>query len=761
MRATGTMSNSNIDPDSTRSWFRHDLGKRRRIWLVILFCLFALPILTFVESRVFKLGEVPFPVSGNVLVFTVININVMLLLLMVFLVLRNLVQMIFEGRREYLGTRLRTKMVVSFVSLSLVPTGLLFFIALQFVSTSMDYWFNSRVEQSLQESLHIAREVYEDARVQVRAQGRAIAGRLESQLYRQLISQHLDIFLSDISASQGLAGLELLSDQRVTLVKAYDKELAEKLVPEVPAEMLRRALAGERDLVVIQAIEGGELVRALTPVASGAAGEGRLDVLVTSLLLPAERLRSMEIISGGLEGYRQLMILKKPIKTSLLVMLLVVTLLIIFSAIWFGFYVARGLTGPIAKLAEATRRVADGELDFALEKTSGDEMGTLVDSFNQMTRDLLTGKRQLEQVNQALQASYQELEKRQRYTETILQNVGAGVISLDEKGTITSINRFAEELLKIDRKRMVGRDYREMLRPDHKALLDGFFLELVRSGKAVVQHPVRLTMGDETFLLRVKFTQLKDEQGKRLGVVLVFDNLTELEKAQRMAAWREVARRIAHEVKNPLTPIQLSAQRLRKRYLERLADDGEVFDNCTQTIVNQVDELKRLVSEFSSFARMPAVRKTPGDLGEVAREVLLFYREAHKNVEFTGSFDPEVPRFSFDREQIKRVLINLLDNAVAAVGAEGGKIGMAISFNPTEKAAFIEVWDNGPGVPEENKLRLFEPYFSTKKTGTGLGLAIASTIIADHDGYIRVRDNEPAGARFVIELPVGGVVRNG
>jgi two-component system nitrogen regulation sensor histidine kinase NtrY len=395
-----------------------------------------------------------------------------------------------------------------------------------------------------------------------------------------------------------------------------------------------------------------------------------------------------------------------------------------------------------------------------LEKESGDEMGTLVDSFNQMTRDLLTGKSELEEVNLALQASYQELEKRQRYTETILQNVGAGVISLDEKGILTSINRFAEELLKIDKSRMIGRHYREVLRPDHKALLDGFFLELVRSGKSVVQHPVRLTLGDESFLLRVKFTQLKDEQGKRLGVVLVFDNLTELEKAQRMAAWREVARRIAHEVKNPLTPIQLSAQRLRKRYLERLADDGEVFDNCTQTIINQVDELKTLVSEFSSFARMPAVRKMPGDLGEVAREVLLFYREAHKNVEFEGRFDQALPRFSFDREQIKRVLINLLDNAVAAVGPEGGKIGMAISFNPAEKATFLEVWDNGPGVPEENKLRLFEPYFSTKKTGTGLGLAIASTIVADHDGYIRVRDNEPAGARFVIELPVGGVVRN-
>lgn len=752
------MSNLNTNASSSAQYLvLRDLRKRRRIWLVILVCLCLLPVLTYIESRIFNLGEVPFPVSGNVLVFTVININVLLLLLVVFLVLRNLVQLIFERRRDFLGTKLRSKMVISFVSLSLVPTGLLFFIALQFVSTSMDYWFNIRVEQSLQESMNIAKDVYEDGRTQVRAQGRAIALRLESQLYQQLIAQHLDVFLTDISESRGLTGLELRSEQRTMLVKAYDPQINEEKIPEIPPDLLRRALAGEVDLVAIQAIEEGELIRGLMPVKIGPAEDQRTNVLITSLLIPRERLQSMEIISGGLEGYRQLMILKKPIKTSLLVMLLIVTLLIVFCAIWFGFYVARGLTGPIAKLAAATRRVADGELDFVLEKDSGDEMGTLVDSFNKMTRDLLGGKRQLEQVNLALQASYSELEKRQQYTETILQNVTAGVISMDASGRITTINRFAEELLRINRKKMLGRDYREMLRPEHMKIMDGFFDELASSGKTSIQHPVRLSIGDETFSLRINFTQLMDEDNNSLGVVLVFDNLTELEKAQRMAAWREVAKRIAHEVKNPLTPIQLSAQRLRKRYLERLADDDQVFDSCTKTIINQVDELKRLVSEFSSFARMPAVRKSMNDLAEMAHEVLVFYREAHKNIEFEFKAGLEVPRFPFDPKQLKRVLINLMDNAVAVVPAENGKIGIDVYYDAPEKVAFLEVWDNGAGVVDSDKLRLFEPYFSTKKSGTGLGLAIASTIVADHDGYLRVRDNEPVGARFVIEIPVAGL----
>ena len=695
------MSNSDINLTSAEYLVLRDQRKRRRIWLVILICLCLIPVMTFIESKVFSLGEIRFPVSGNVLVFTVINLNIMLLLLVVFLVLRNLVQLIFESRREFLGTRLRRKMVISFVSLSLVPTGLLFFISMQFISSSMDYWFNIRVEQSLQESLHIAKTVYEDARGQVRTRGRAIALRLESQLYQQLIAQHLDAFLADVSESHGLTGLELLSEQRMVLVRVYDQKIDSSKIPEMPPELLRRALSGESDLIAIQAMEDGELVRGLMPVNIGPESDRRINVLVTSLLIPRERLKSMEIISSGLEGYRQLMILKNPLKTSLLVVLLIVTLMIIFCAIWFGFYVARGLTGPIDKLAAATRRVADGELDFVLEKESGDELGTLVDSFNQMTRDLLVGKQQLERVNLALQDSYQELEERQQYTETILQNVTAGVISMDESGRITTINSFAEELLKIDSSKFIGRDYREMLRPDHMQIMDGFFSELASSGKTSIQHPVSLSIGEDVFSLRINFTQLRDENNKPLGVVLVFDNLTELEKAQRMAAWREVARRIAHEVKNPLTPIQLSAQRLRKRYLERLSGDNEVFDICTKTIVNQVDELKRLVSEFSSFARMPAVQKSVSDLVEMAREVMVLYKEGHKNIEFSFVCNDEVPKFPFDQKQLKRVLINLLDNAVAVVPAENGRIVIEVKYKPGERAAFLKVLDNGPGVPEE------------------------------------------------------------
>jgi len=728
------------------------LRRKKRIRLIILACLVLIPLLTYLETRVVQLGTVPFPVSGNVLIFVLINFNVLLLLLMVFLVLRNLAQLVFERRRRFLGTKLRSKLVIAFVSMSFFPTGLLFFIALQFVSTSMDYWFNSNVAQSLEESIAIAKNSYQETQEQVDRQARLIGDRLDAKRYGDISWKDAEPVLKDIMKTHGLAGIEVISGQREVLARAYRPEIIKEGVPEIPLDTIRNALADNTEQITIQPVAAGELVRGVSSIRIDGADAGQ-GALIVSLLIPQERVRQMQTISAGYEGYKQLMILKAPIKTSLLVMLLIVTLLIVFCAVWFAFYVAGGLTGPIGRLAEATRRVAEGELDFVLENTSGDEMGTLVDSFNRMTSDLLASKRQLEEANSALRQGNLDAETRRRYMEIVLQSVAAGVISLDEHGRITTINRFAEELLRIDRRDFEGKEYQAVLRPEHRAVLDGFLGELSRSGKSSLERPLRLTVGDETFSLRVNVTRLEDENNQSLGVVLVFDNLTELEKAQRMAAWREVARRIAHEVKNPLTPIQLSAQRLRKRYLDRLEGDQEVFDVCTKTIINQVDELKKLVSEFSSFARMPAVHKAMGNIAEMANEAFVLYQEAHKDRLFRLRVEGPIPLFSFDVKQMKRVLVNLLNNAVAATSA-AGVIEIVLACEEERNVVILEVRDNGAGVSDQDKLRLFEPYFSRKKTGTGLGLAIASTVVADHHGYIRVKDNEPHGARFIIELPL-------
>ncbi len=730
----------------------HEIRRKRTRYAIII-CLILIPVLTYLETVVFEIGEVSFPISGNVLVFSLININIILLLLMVFLVLRNLLRLIFEQRKISLGKSLRTRLVISFISLSLIPTILLFFIALQFVSTSMDYWFNSNVEESLDESLRVAQDIYQGNKAQTIATGNSITEELIAEKVLHLAPDNIQSRLENQMTLRNLDGVTLLSDQRQIVANAESDNINYLSLPEIPAELFRLVLSGETERTSIQSVPTGEIIRSLTPVYFEKEPDSIPYMLVTTIYIPQDRLDRMTIISKGIEGYRQLVLLKNPLKTSLLVMLLIVTLLIIFSAIWFGFYIAQGLTGPIGKLATATRRVAEGELDFVLEKESDDEMGLLVDSFNQMTRDLQTSKIQLESVNVALQGSNIELDERRQYIETILQNVPAGVISFDANGKVTSINKFAEDLLHINKDDYLHKDFRKTLMPDHRVIVEKFLQELEESGKSTIQQPLRLSLGRETVSLLVNVTKLDDETGSPLGTVLVFDNLTQLEKAQRIAAWREVARRIAHEVKNPLTPIQLSAQRLRKRYLHTLESDTEVFDLCTQTIINQVEELKRLVSEFSSFARMPIVQKSRSDIVKMVKEILVFYEESHGYITFRYITEQNIPPFEFDLKQMKRVLINLLENSITAL-PDGGTIEIAISCDKEEQVVYMEVRDNGPGVADEDKLRLFEPYFSTKKSGTGLGLAIASTVVSDHGGQIKVTDNEPTGAIFTVELPI-------
>jgi two-component system nitrogen regulation sensor histidine kinase NtrY len=726
------------------------IRKQRLIRLTIAACLVVVAVLTYLESRVFQLGAVEFPISGNVLVFALINCNVLLLLLVVFLVLRNLAELIFERKKNLLGSRLRTKMVVSFMSLSLIPTALLFFVALQFISTSMDYWFNINVEESLVTAHDLARSVYQQQKEDLRRQTEKLAETMEN-FSRLPNADRFQRAADDLLAKQEFSSVSFVTGQNDLLAGSIREKQLATLLLYPSLETIRKAFK-ENGTVMTLETEEGEFIQSVNRLMMPQASEKNGVLLVVSKKIDAAQLHTLTMITRGLEGYRQLMLLKKPIKTSLLVMLLIVTLLIVFSAVWFGFYVANSLTVPIGKLADATRRIAEGDLDFVLEKESGDEMGTLVDSFNQMTKDLKNSQQQVEAASDALKDSNIALEERRRYTEIILQNVTAGVISLDQDGRITTINRYAEELLQIDRRAILDRHYRSVLRLAHMTVLEKFLTELTKSGKSSIRRHVGLTIKDETFSLQVSFVRLEDEKGNSLGVVLVFDNLTELEKAQRMAAWREVARRIAHEVKNPLTPIQLSAQRLRKKYLERLAGEEEVFDACTRTIVNQVDELKRLVSEFSSFARMPAIKKSLNDMAEMVEEALVLFREAHPDIGF--SFNDTTGRisFSFDRAQIRRVFVNLLDNAVAAL-AEAGEIKVSLNLRKEDNMVLLEVEDNGPGVSEEDKLRLFEPYFSTKKTGTGLGLAIASTIIADHGGYLRVKNVAPHGAKFMVELP--------
>ncbi|MBC7964196.1 MAG: HAMP domain-containing protein, partial [Steroidobacteraceae bacterium] len=432
--------------------------------------------------------------------------------------------------------------------------------------------------------------------------------------------------------------------------------------------------------------------------------------------------------------------------------LFLITTVIIFFAYWMGVYLANSMTKPVQELVDGTRAVADGNLDVYIESSSEDEIGMLVQSFNRMTEDLRTKQRALNVSNLELSRINQEIERRRRYMEIVLRNVAAGVISVDREGIVRTINKSAERLLNVSPDSVLGQDFRNVIKDKHLEIINESLRELAQSQHDNISRQIFLDVRGTRLALHLHLTMLRDEGGEILGMVAVLDDLTQMMRAQRMAAWREVARRIAHEIKNPLTPIQLSAQRLRKRYLSRFSDDEKVFDECTEMIIKSVDDLKNLVNEFSNFARMPAIQPEPNDLNALIRETLTLYQEAHRGVVFSFIQDDIMPLLKIDRDQIKRVIINVLENAVSAMG-EKGSIRLTSSYDAVLKMAVLAVADDGPGIPPEDKPRLFEPYFSTKKSGTGLGLAIVSSIITDHGGFVRVRDNQPRGAVFVIELP--------
>ncbi|MEI7816953.1 MAG: ATP-binding protein, partial [Desulfuromonadales bacterium] len=406
------------------------------------------------------------------------------------------------------------------------------------------------------------------------------------------------------------------------------------------------------------------------------------------------------------------------------------------------------------ELVDATHAVAGGNLDVRIDTYSVDEIGMLVQSFNLMTEDLRKKQYALNISNQELLRSNQEIERRQQYMEIVLHNIAAGVISIDSEGLFRTINTSAERLLGLNAEKVLGKNYRDVIVDKHLEIASESIRELLLSKHGAISKQVFLDLRGSRMALQLHLTLLRAGNGEIVGMVAVLDDMTQMMRAQRMAAWREVARRIAHEIKNPLTPIQLSAQRLRKRYLSRFDDDEKVFDECTEMIIKSVDDLKNLVNEFSNFARMPAIQPEPSDLNALIRESLTLYQEAHLGVRFDFSMDDKMPQLMIDRDQIKRMLLNILENAVAAM-SERGSVTLSTFFDEVLKMAVISIADDGPGISPEDKPRLFDPYFSSKKSGTGLGLAIVNSIVTDHGGFVRIRDNLPRGAVFVVELPAG------
>ncbi len=745
--------------------------KRKREWVIAFTLLLLFLVMTWIGFRMTKISST-LPFVNSMFFFGILNINVILLIALLWLVFRNIGKLFIERRTNVLGSSLKAKLVTAFLAFSIIPTLLLFVISALYINSSFDKWFSIKIQNTFQASLEITRMFYRNSDETALHFAEHISKGVTKKL-RNL----------DVTGTKSLGEMKpqlkgYLEEQRALLaldaVELYNDPLEERLLvqeevpqdlpagyPRASLDLLDRAFKGER-VSTVQHLGAGDLIRVLVPVK---LGERILSVVVVNTFIPVSLVSKIDEIASVFDDYRETNPLKYPMKTAYLVILVLITLVIIVVAIWVGLYLARELTVPVEGLVRGARAVGDGNLDVTISVRGRDEISVLVESFNKMTAHLRESRESLNQANR-------DLEKRRTQVEAILAHIGTGVMVVDRLGLIQTFNDAAARILfEAIPPEVQGKSHHEIFSASEYTPLTEL-LEEALQGKSepwinrtpeILQWTLKRPNGEPKALASIATALFEEGRSSPWGVVIVVDDLTYLIKGQREMAWREVARRIAHEIKNPLTPIKLSAQRIQRRFIPHVGRDAELVRECTDMIVKHVDELRDLVNEFSDFARFPEVNPAPHDLNKAIREVYSLYEQAHSDIHFRFSPDSRIPIFDFDRDQIKRVLINLIENSIAALhehqsdsnsGTLVREVGIETHFHEGLKLIAVTVQDNGPGMTEEVRSRVFEPYFSTKSSGTGLGLAIAKRIINDHDGVIRVHSEEGKGTQFLLELPM-------
>lgn len=674
--------------------------KKLRFQVALAVAAFLVVIAFGIQLYYMQFGIVPFMTRLTLLLL--LNLTVIALLVLMFFVAKSFIKLYIERRHRVLGYKFKTKLVVILVILTLIPATILFLVAGGLITNYMDRWFVPQIKQPLESSIEIAKSVYEIERNRLLLYGKALR-----------------------------AGKAIKGEYTVTHLSR---------MPRHPTETVRAAFEGKEGTEVVSGRQG-DIIRAVIPEY---AHDKQTGVMVIEYLIPAAITENVEEVKGAYEYFLALEAWKLPIKVNYLLILGFFTLLVIFMALWVALRISRGITEPIQQLAQATELVAAGNLDTEIDIKREDEIGLLINSFNHMVRELKEGK-------ETLHSAYLESDRRRLFMENILDNINSGVILLNTNGEILMISKRACEIINITPEQAINRHYRHLMSQINSQELQNLVSGIEGREFKPVQKEIKAVIGDKKAILLVFITSLKDAQNY-IGLLVVFEDLTEVIEAQKALTWQDVARKIAHEIKNPLTPIKLSTERMIKKWERKDTDFDEVFHRSAKTIVKEVDSLKRLVDEFSRFGKMPAMHKTPVSLAAIVNEVVNLYRD-YKSILITVSFPDDIPPVELDGEQFRRVLINIFDNAIQAL-TNSGRIDVSVGFEKSLNRSYIEIADNGPGIRDEDKEKLFLPYFSTKKTGTGLGLAIANRIIKEHGGFIRVRDNEPEGTVFTIEIPI-------
>lgn len=709
------------------------VSNRKRFYLLLF------PVVLFLfwlEVRMFSFASAK---KLPIYFFGLVNFNLVILLGFSFYIFRTVFKAFVGQKKGVLGNSLKSRLIAAFLGFSIVPTGLIFIIAFLYINSSFDRWFSDRMLEVLRSAVEVKNEFYDSEKKRNFNSGFVLREILDN-------SRSVDQWDSKIQSfrkSHSLHFIELYKNLDVERVLFQASDAALPILDPVEKKVLQRVLSQRLESTEILNLEQGHLVRVLVPLKSQ---EG---VLGISTFISSKLVDQMEDVALA---YGEARDMNYPLKSIYLIFLVLMTAMILGFSIYVGLYIAKGLTQTIEKLGEATRNVAQGDYQPVEVIGTETEVKEFTDNFNLMVQALGKSREETIEANQSLKLTLKELDRRRNYIQVVLANVNTGVISFDEDNKITMINEKASKILDCSPSNVIGVHGGELFGKKYFRLFQQMVLKMSVHKLPSIQRQIVLDFGGKSIPTLLKISGLYRDDGTPLGKVVVFDDLSDILQAQRAVAWKEVARRIAHEVKNPLTPIKLSAQRLQKKFSLHMQD--EVFQTCTNMIIEQADSLKLLINEFSQFARLPEMRPRVGDINLLIQQILSFYQQAHPSINFQGAFDEEIGAFSFDPEQIRRAIINLVENSVEAVQ---GKADSLISVKTLKRASTsvvsVVIQDNGKVVGSKDLERMFEPYFTKKADGSGLGLTIVKKIIEDHDGIIKVEPVEPAGLYTSLELP--------
>ena len=705
---------------------------------------------TLMLQKGFPILESEQTLGSNLSFLALININIIAVMILAFVVVRNVVRLVIDRRKNILGAKLRSRLVFAFVFLAMVPTFLLFLVAQGMIEGVLTDWFSPKIESALESSRSIANEFYdfwEKDTLDIHQR--------KLSKFRELISsnQHNQVEkVNHILHTEESADFFILNDKRDILyatVKA-DGSLSN---PPLRLDKLQRSVflkeLGNQTSILLDNSVKGEFLRIETVLQDKQGSIFYFDTIRFSNQKLSNSIKDLLLASDDYSAFKSY---QRPLSSSYFLTLVVITLLIIFAAISVAFFLSRGLSVPIGLLAKGTEQIANGNLNYHIPELGDDELSVLVKGFNKMTSDL--------------KSTSHELVTRTRYIEAILSSLEVGVFSVNNEGVIKTFNEAGLKILNLGgAKDLIDMPYNQVLPSDFVNAIDEINQRNLRGRNQVVSKNIDYQLINSTRHLTVTLSRLIEEgsQGD-VGLVILVDDVTELERAQRMAAWQEVAKRIAHEIKNPLTPIQLSAERITKirdraQFSNNISNsDITIVSEATEVIISQVQNLRTLVNEFSNFARMPKSELAPGNLNVVVKTVTDTFRTAHPDVSIKINLDNDIPEILLDKHQFERVLINLLDNSITAMKSANqvnSELIVSTTWDANYRFVALEIIDNGPGVSAKDKQRIFEPYFTKKSDGTGLGLAIVKSVVSDHNGFIRAFDNPNGkGLGIRIELPV-------